>query len=386
MRRALRPAPLLLVLAIAFANGPGARAASSWPFWDRYAGRFISAEGRVMDPDRNSMTTSEGQSYAMFFALVADDAASFERLRTWTENNLARGDLGKNLPSWSWGKGGDGSWRVLDENSAADSDLWIAYDLLQAGTLWQKPQYASTGRALLAKIAKEEVAQLPHLGPVLMPGRVELFAKGDRWILNPSYLPLPVLCAAGHASPEGPWKQMAAALPDWLRRASPSGYAMDWVVYEDDEKSSFSPANDPGNPSRTPRGSYDAIRVYLWAGMTAKSTPGAATILDTFAPMARLMRSNPVPPEAVGPDGSVLSNAAPPGFSAALVPFLVSSGEKVPAAAQLHLVTAEFDKETGLLGVPPRYYDQNLALFALGWQEQRFRFNPDGTLRVRWKN
>jgi endoglucanase len=98
------------------------------------------------------------------------------------------------------------------------------------------------------------------------------------------------------------------------------------------------------------------------------------------------MQSDPSPPETISPDGRVLSNAAPPGFSAAMVPFLTSSGQKMAAAAQLHLVTAEFDRQTGLLGIPPRYYDQNLALFALGWQEQRFRFNPDGTLRVRWKN
>ena len=219
-----------------------------------------------------------------------------------------------------------------------------------------------------------------------MPGRVEYFAKGDRWTINPSYMPLPLLFAASHAAPDGPWQKMAWALPNWLHRASPSGYAMDWVTYDDDTKSSFSPAPNPGDPSRSARGGYDAIRVYLWAGMTARETPGAAKLLDTFAPMARLMRNEPGPPETVSPDGTVLSHSAPPGFSAALVPFLASSGERVAAAAQLHLVTAEFDKQTGLLGIPPRYYDQNLALFGLGWQEQRFRFNPDGTLRVRWKN
>ena len=377
---------LLVVVMVSLLSGPVAGAESGWPLWNRYAARFISAEGRVIDPDRNSMTTSEGQSYAMFFALVAGDAASFERLRSWTENNLAQGDLSKHLPSWSWGKGDDGAWRVLDENSASDSDLWIAYDLLQAGTVWQKPEYRQTGKALLENIAKEEVAQLPNVGPVLLPGRVELFAKGDRWVLNPSYMPLPLLCAAGHAAPDGPWKQMATALPAWLRRASPSGFAMDWVAYEDETKSSFSAAADPGDPTRTARGSYDAIRVYLWAGMTAKETPGAAMLLEIFAPMSRLMQSDPSPPETISPDGRVLSNAAPPGFSAAMVPFLTSSGQKMAAAAQLHLVTAEFDRQTGLLGIPPRYYDQNLALFALGWQEQRFRFNPDGTLRVRWKN
>ena len=376
---------LLVVMTLSFLSGHAGSTESSWPFWNRYAARFISAEGRVIDPDRNSMTTSEGQSYAMFFALVAGDVAQFEKLRTWTENNLAQGDLSKHLPSWSWGKSNDGSWGVLDENSAADSDLWIAYDLLQAGMLWQKPEYTRTGKAQLGIIGREEVAQLPSVGPVLMPGRVELFAKGGRWIINPSYMPLPLLFASSHAAPDGPWRQMATALPDWLRRASPTGYAMDWVVYDDD-KLGFSPSSDPGDPSRSARGSYDAIRVYLWAGMTAKETPGSAKLLEIFAPMARLMRNDPEPPETVSPHGAVLSQSAPPGFSAAILPFLASSGEKVAAAAQLHLVTAELDKQTGLLGIPPRYYDQNLALFGLGWQEQRFRFNPDGTLRVRWKN
>jgi endo-1,4-beta-D-glucanase Y len=377
----------LLALILASLVSPShAGAGSTWPFWDRYAARFISSEGRVIDQDRNSMTTSEGQSYAMFFALVADDSASFERIRTWTENNLAQGDLNKHLPSWSWGHANDGSWRVLDQNSAADSDLWIAYDLLQAGSLWQKPEYIRTAKALLGIIASEEVVQLPSVGPVLMPGRVELFSKEGRWTINPSYMPLPLLVASAHAYPEGPWRQMASILPDWLRRASPSGFAMDWVVYEDSSKSSFSPSSDPGNPSQTARGSYDAIRVYLWAGMTAKETPAAAQMLAIFAPMGKLMSTDPAPPEIVSPDGNVLSNASPPGFSAALVPFLISSGEKSAATAQLHLVTAQFDKQTGLLGIPPRYYDQNLALFGLGWQEQRFRFNPDGTLRVRWKN
>jgi len=52
---------------------------------------------------------------------------------------------------------------------------------------------------------------------------------------------------------------------------------------------------------------------------------------------------------------------------------------------QLRNLLAQIEPSTGLLGDPPKYYDQNLALFALGWQEQRFRFAPDGTLRVQWK-
>ena len=33
---------------------------------------------------------------------------------------------------------------------------------------------------------------------------------------------------------------------------------------------------------------------------------------------------------------------------------------------------------------PPRYYEQVLSLFALGWYEGRYRFAADGQLRPAW--
>jgi endoglucanase len=101
--------------------------------------------------------------------------------------------------------------------------------------------------------------------------------------------------------------------------------------------------------------------------------------------MTRWTKDHFAPPESVDPAGHVMSADSPVSFSAALVPFLFSSGDKAAATLQERLVLAQFDRSSGLLGSPARYYDQNLALFALGWQEQRFRFDPDGTLRVRWK-
>jgi endoglucanase len=46
------------------------------------------------------------------------------------------------------------------------------------------------------------------------------------------------------------------------------------------------------------------------------------------------------------------------------------------------------DPGSGLYGSGPsdlRYYDQNLALFSTGWSEERYRFESDGRLRVKWK-
>ncbi|MCL7707978.1 glycosyl hydrolase family 8, partial [Enterobacter kobei] len=87
-------------------------------------------------------------------------------------NNLAEGDLKQHLPGWLWGKKDDEQWTLLDSNSASDSDLWIAWALLEAGRLWQQPQYTETGKALLARIVAEETVAVPGLGTMLLPGKV----------------------------------------------------------------------------------------------------------------------------------------------------------------------------------------------------------------------
>ncbi len=362
-----------------------AQTRNAWPLWWSYQQHFLSPQGRVIDLSRHSMTTSEGQGYALFFSLVADDAREFEHIRAWTEDHLAGGNLAKNLPAWSWGQDAHGAWRVLDQNSASDADLWIAYSLLEAGRLWHHPAYTQTGKALLALIARREVAQAPGLGPVLMPGPAQLFSGPGRWILNESYAPLALLLAAAQTDPAGPWREMAANLPMWLQQASPSGFAMNWVEWSNGR---FTAIASPG-PAGTGAGgagcgSYDAIRVYLWAGMTNPKTPGAGKILSIFAPMARLLAQGQPPPEVVSPTGAVLSRNSPVGFAAALEPFLLSSGEKAAATAEQQRVNAKFDHATGLLGADPRYYDQNLALFAQGWRQRRFRFRADGGLQVPW--
>ena len=58
-----------------------AAAACEWPGWQQYKQYYISPQGRVIDPSSpNKITTSEGQSYGLFFALVANDRPTFDRL------------------------------------------------------------------------------------------------------------------------------------------------------------------------------------------------------------------------------------------------------------------------------------------------------------------
>jgi len=353
--------------------------------WRAYASRFISGDGRVIDPQGGDRTTSEGQSYALFFALVNNDRPQFDRLLTWTESNLAQGDLGAHLPAWNWGKGKDGRWGILDANSASDSDLWIAYDLIEAGRLWHDLHYTMLGQRMAALIAREEVANLPGLGPVVLPGAAG-FHFQRFWVLNPSYMPVFVLNRLAGADPGGPWANVAMEVPNVIERSARNGFAMDWVCYTPGE--GFAPCQSNGRKSPAPLGSYDAIRVYLWAGMLPASNPAKARILRSLGGMSRYLAQDAAPPEKINDDGVPLIASGPVGFSAALLPYLGSIPNETAFAQQLVRVQSQLDEKSNLYGAgyegAPAYYDQNLVLFASGWMEKRFQFGASGELLVRW--
>ena len=66
-----------------------------WPVWSDFKTHFLKPDGRVVDASTPQLhSSSEGQSYAMFFALVANDPATFDKLWRWSVNNLAEGDAG----------------------------------------------------------------------------------------------------------------------------------------------------------------------------------------------------------------------------------------------------------------------------------------------------
>ena len=155
-------------------------------------------------------------------------------------------------------------------------------------------------------------------------------------------------------------------------------FAMDWVAYS---HGMFRAAKGPGDIAG---GSYDAVRVYLWAGMLAQGTPGREVILHAFSGMGSYLRQHNVPPERLSPQGRVLQPDGTIGFSAAVLPYLAALSDQQALQKQKARLAAGLSSTTGLYGATPTYYDQNLALFATGWSEGRFRFNRDGQLQVSW--
>jgi endoglucanase len=365
---------LAAVMLAASAPATGADGDCDWPHWQQFRQHYLSEDGRVIDQgSERAVTVSEGQAYALFFALVANDRLIFDRLLRWTEDNLAQGDLANRLPAWRWGRRDDGSWGVLDENPASDADLWIAYTLSQAGHLWNARRYRVLARLVGRNILQRETADLPGLGRTLLPGPTGFRVDGSRWRLNPSYAPPQLLHGLAAFQPEDGWRELQPSNLRLLLDSAPLGFAPDWAMY-DAQTRRFVTAD-----AEHRRGSYDAIRVYLWLGMLDARAPERARLLAHYAAMTQLTAAAGAPPETVDVIDGTSRNAGPAGFSAALLPALRAVGRTEALAAQR--------KRLALADVPAqntRYYDNVLTLFGKGWDEGRYRFAAGGALETRW--
>lgn len=377
-----------LLLAIVAGPSPAATCVPvGWPLWNDFKEHFVQPDGRVLDastPQRQS--TSEGQSYGMFFALIANDPRTFDRLWNWSINNLSGGNAAVQLPAWIWGRADDGGWRVLDPNSASDADLWFVYALLEAGRLWQRPDYIQDAMRLLALIEQKEIVALPGLGAMLLPGAIGFEQPNRIWQLNPSYQPIPVLRRLATASPAGPWSAIADNTAQMIVAATPKGFIADWVGYQ---ASSDTQGRFVIDPVKGDRGSYDAIRVYLWAGVTPRSDPLATRLRNALTGMSNATGTLGYPPESVVTLSGAYSGTGPFGFSAALVPYLKSLGQTAQADAQMQRarrMQSENVQQQRAAQRQPSYYDHVLGLFGLGWAEGRYAFRPDGTLQAPWRS
>jgi endoglucanase len=364
---------VLLLLTLFFCSVAQAATEScddAWPAWESFKKTFISEDGRVIDPNTDDLrTTSEGQAYALFFSLVANDRPTFEKLFNWSEKNLSDGDMTTNLPAWLWGKNDNDNWAVLDSNSASDADLWMAYTLGEAGRLWLDRRYVALSSLMADRILSTETKEIPKLGLVLLPGKTGFTPDEHRVRLNPSYLPLQLLRWFSTHSKDPRWVALTNSSLQIIVNASPKGYAPDWTLYDDAQ--GYLPDTDGQ------QGSYDAIRVYLWAGMMNRDDSNRRVLTDTFKPMAQFIASHGSPPQSIQIESGAANNPGPSGFSAAMLPFLQASGLYKTADEQLKRIA---DQPIG----EDSYYDQVLGLYGAGWFKKLYQFDSKGNLTPRW--
>ena len=372
---------LVLSMTLIFCASPRAHAdadiCKDWPLWSAYQKRFVQADGRVLDQTGvRDFTTSESEAYTLFFTLVNNDRQRFDLVLNWIQGNLAQGDLVRHLPAWHWGRQSKGKWEILDHNSASDADMWLAYTLLQAGSLWKEARFTSLGMSVLEQIKSKELVSLPDVGMMVLPAPEGFADANGKWRLNPSYQAIQILRAFAYADPAGPWNEIALNTQRLIQAVSPRGYAPDWASFQNGK--GWRPLSE-----NEAVGSYDAIRIYMWAGMLNDTDSIKPKLLQSLSGMRRyLLKNNGALMEKVNTQTGVAEGIAPRGFSAALLPYLQSLNESKLLAQQAQRLNEK--KSGALIGESPAYYDQILSLFGQGWIEQRFRFSQTGQLIPAW--
>jgi len=211
---------------------------------------------------------------------------------------------------------------------------------------------------------------------VLLPGPAGFVLPGDRWRLNPSYLPLFLFRRLHAAGVTGPWREIADTSVAVLRGAARDGFAPDWTLYD-------AGAGFAADPETRGVGSYDAIRTYLWTGLLSDDDEHKATLSVLLGGPHREWVASGRLPERVEVGASVAPGGeAPVGFYGALLPMTGElGGAEALARLRQRLAAALRD---GLYGTPPAYYDQNLILFGEGFASGRYRFRADGCLEPEW--
>jgi endoglucanase len=346
----------------------------TWPAWQRFKLLYSSADGRVIDASTAAeVTTSTAQAYALFLALVANDRAAFAATLRWTNDHLCTGRIDQTLPAARWGRAAEGHSGILDGNSVTEADLWTAYSLGEAARLWNDNKYAHLATKIATNILQQHAAKVADLGTVLLPGSqvgADSCATAAGCRLSPGSMPLLAIRGLARQTKDPAWSEIAQSSERIIIGSAPKGFAPDWIEL----------TRDGLVPDRLTQGigSYDAIRVYLWAGMLPASDAARDKLATAFRPMLNNVKERATPAEIVDTQTLETHGDGPPGFSAALLPMLANA--RMTAALQTHRQRAA----EAALQNNHNYYNDVLTLFGLGWLEQRYRFNRTGLLSVRW--
>lgn len=159
--------------------------------WAGYTKTFIEPDGRVMDPTRGGVTTSEGLGYALLRATWMGDRQVFETVCSWTAANLELPTDGHFASLWSDG-------RIADSHSASDADSDIALALLYAARRLGSTAPHADALRVLGAIWRGEVVSINHMN-TLTAGNWAKTQVSPGPVINPSYFTLLVTDPAGAA-------------------------------------------------------------------------------------------------------------------------------------------------------------------------------------------
>ncbi|WP_167760462.1 glycosyl hydrolase family 8 [Blastococcus sp. CT_GayMR16] len=165
---------------------------------EAFLASYVDDSGRVVRLDQGGDTVSEGQAYAMLAAAAVSDRGAFDRVWSWTKQNLRRPD---GLLSWRWSDGA-----VVDAESASDADLDAARALLVAGRTFADPRLMAEGTEL-GRLVLDLETVVTGAGRILVAGS---WATQAPFAYNPSYYSPAATALLAESSGDPRWAELDA--------------------------------------------------------------------------------------------------------------------------------------------------------------------------------
>jgi endo-1,4-beta-D-glucanase Y len=348
--------------------------------WELYKKDFINKDGRVIDKTQDSITTSEGQSYAMLRAVWIDDKQTFDFVWKWTQENLQKRQKDK-LFGWKWGQLKNGSYGFLENggnNSASDADSDIAFALILAGRRWQNPAYTQQARAILTDMWKTETAKAGNKR-YLIAGNWAAQDK-TRIIINPSYFSPYAWRMFAQVDKGHDWDGLITPAYELLHNAGTaplngqngSGLPPDWVAANVID-GSLSATNIQNLKTDY---SYDALRTPWRVALDYKwnnSEEAKQYLLKNFAILSKLYTSLGYIPGILSHSGDVIdTNENPAVYAAALGYFQLVDKKAADKIYQEKILSLYSNDENGFKKSIP-YYEQNWLWFGTALYDNYLR-------------
>jgi len=214
----------------------------------RFLDTYVSSDGRVQRKDEGNDIVSEGQAYGMLIAEIAgrDDLA--QSIWSWTKSHLQRPD---DLISWH----ADPSGKVLDQASATDADILLAYALLRYSGTGADSLHQDGQQLAHAVLANETVthdgAPIPVAGP---------WALNAPYSVDPSYWMPGIYDGLAKLTGDQRWTQARSATVAVVSQLTGNGSSLppDWATLDQSAKATGSGG---GNPVQY---GADAQRMPIW--------------------------------------------------------------------------------------------------------------------------
>jgi len=328
--------------------------------WKTYKVQFIQKDGRVLDKFNGNITTSEGQAYAMFRAVLANDKTTYYKVLNWTLVNLRehRGDW---LFAWKWGKDKSGNWGVLDSNSAGDADQLIAFDLILGYKKWHDDSLIAMARRVLDDIWVKEVAKVGDWYYIL-PGEWARDMKDYK--INPSYFLPFAYPYFQKLDSTRPWDTLIVSTYRVLDKASTwIGLPVNWAFVNSETGEIYIVDDDPTD--NTSDFGFDAVRVFqnVYLDYHLFKRKAAISYLYSQKWLVSYWKAREMIPAEVTVYGFPRKNFEAVSIYGGVLPAIYVIDKRAFVEICKKKILKAYKK--GIFGDPKDYYAQNLVWFSL---------------------